>query len=478
MLLAVIYGVLGIAIGAVTVYVRQLQNRPDLLAWHLAELDEEFDASRSATVKDLDAYRQVEARLFAELGQKVYVKPGDPTWRTLSRYSRNALSDPDRGPINWNRTVELKVAKPRAKALLLHGLSDSPYSMRRLAQLLHEQKIWVVNLRMPGHGTAPSALLKTQWQDFAAATRLAVRHLHENVDTDLPFYMVGYSNGAALAVEYALAILEGENAPLPERLLLVSPAIGVTAAATLAIWQSRLAAIPGLEKLAWTAIQPEFDPYKYNSFAVNAGHQIHLLTQTSADRINRLDTGHGVRGFPPVLAFQSVVDATVPPSALIDRLFARLAPAGHELVLFDVNRHAEAEPLLKSDPEQLTAALLGAQQLHYDVTLLTNVDNMTNAIHALHKNPSSSVVWTETLDQAWPKGVYALSHVAVPFPPDDPLYGENSGEDQHALHLGRIELRGERGLLVVPTDQLTRLRYNPFYSYLERRVLEFISKRE
>ncbi len=64
------------------------------------------------------------------------------------------------------------------------------------------------------------------------------------------------------------------------------------------------------------------------------------------------------------------------------------------------------------------------------------------------------------------------------FPPDDPLYGENSGEDQHALHLGRIELRGERGLLVVPTDQLTRLRYNPFYSYLERRVLEFISKRE
>ena len=40
--------------------------------------------------------------------------------------------------------------------------------------------------------------------------------------------------------------------------------------------------------------------------------------------------------------------------------------------------------------------------------------------------------------------------------------------------IGSVEPRGERGLLAVPVDTLMRLRSNPFFSYVEQRVLEFI----
>ena len=35
-------------------------------------------------------------------------------------------------------------------------------------------------------------------------------------------------------------------------------------------------------------------------------------------------------------------------------------------------------------------------------------------------------------------------------------------------------LRGERGLLALPTDWLLRMRYDPFYALLEQRVLAWL----
>jgi len=37
-----------------------------------------------------------------------------------------------------------------------------------------------------------------------------------------------------------------------------------------------------------------------------------------------------------------------------------------------------------------------------------------------------------------------------------------------------MAIQGERGLLKLSSDWLLRLRYNPFYDYLERRVLEWV----
>lgn len=42
------------------------------------------------------------------------------------------------------------------------------------------------------------------------------------------------------------------------------------------------------------------------------------------------------------------------------------------------------------------------------------------------------------------------------------------------ISLGNRALRGERGVLQVPAAELLRLRYNPFHSYLENRMLAFM----
>ena len=68
--------------------------------------------------------------------------------------------------------------------------------------------------------------------------------------------------------------------------------------------------------------------------------------------------GSGVlASMPPVLAFSSLVDATVRAPELAARLFNPLPPGGHELVLFDLNRRAGMESLLKWRPDEWIAAI-------------------------------------------------------------------------------------------------------------------------
>ena len=73
---------------------------------------------------------------------------------------------------------------------------------------------------------------------------------------------------------------------------------------------------------------------------------------------------------------------------------------------------------------------------------------------------------------SWPDAVYSLSHVALPFSSEDPLYGNNVNGRQ--FQLGDVALRGERGVIrVLPADML-RLRWNPFYPLLVERVESFM----
>ena len=74
--------------------------------------------------------------------------------------------------------------------------------------------------------------------------------------------------------------------------------------------------------------------------------------------------------------------------------------------------------------------------------------------------------------------MFSLSHVALPFPPDDRLYGRTPPADKSELFLGQQALQGERGMLKIPDSFLLRLRYNPFYDYLESRVLRWVEDPE
>ena len=79
---------------------------------------------------------------------------------------------------------------------------------------------------------------------------------------------------------------------------------------------------------------------------------------------------------------------------------------------------------------------------------------------------------TQPLGLRWPRDVYSLAHVALPFAPEDPVYGGPDAGKSPGIQLGELVLRGERGVLEIGASDLLRLRWNPFYPYVEQRVVE------
>ncbi len=463
------YGFVGGFIALLAVYVYWLESRPDLSVWHHADLDEEFRIG--AEIDNFDQYIELEDRLFAQLDELVYDKVSESSKDSVNRYRRGSLSDPERWPVNWNRSFVLDKDNPSAAVLLLHGLSDSPYSMRALGQRLNKAGAWVLGLRIPGHGTAPSGLVETRWRDMAAAVQLAARHAASKAEGK-PLYLIGYSNGGALAVEYSLSALEDETLPAAAGVVLLSPEIGISGFAALAVWQARLGHLLGLEKLAWNSVLPEYDPFKYGSFAVNAGDLAHRITTHIQEQL--VEMQGKLDKLPPILAFQSSVDATVTPQALVENLFARLPRGNHELVLFDINRVHVDEALLMRDPVTVFQPLLQSDDRSYDLTVVTNESADTRRAAARNWPVGGAQPGAHVYLNEWPEDVYSLSHVALPFPPDDPLYGGLEPADSPGIALGDLALRGERGVLRISGDERLRLRWNPFFDYVQARTLRFV----
>ncbi len=446
-----------------------------LQPWHTVHLAEEFEANMADDVGDFAGYLALEDRLFAELEAEVYAEVATGPEYSLVRYSSGSAADPKRRQPDYNRTFELRAEEPRGGILLLHGLSDSPYSLHALGEKFHEEGFWVIGLRLPGHGTAPSGLMRARWQDMAAAIRLAMDHLVAQVGQK-PVHIIGYSTGAALALDLAVDSIGNPDQQTPASLILISPAIGISRAAALAGPTAALGRVPGFGRLSWASITPEFDPYKYNSFTVYAGAQVHKLTRSVANRVAAIARSTDANAMPPILVFKSAVDATVSTNAVIDRLLSHFSDNGNELVLFDINRSAAKSILLVSDPGPLTNLLMNDASLPFAITLIANENPESANVVAHYKPPNSQdILTTESLGLAWPASVISLSHVALPFSPDDPLYGRIPPEHDDVIYLGQVQIRGERGLLRISSDWLMRLRYNPFYSVLETRALDWVN---
>jgi alpha-beta hydrolase superfamily lysophospholipase len=451
------------------------EERPVLQPWHTVELKGEFHAGDESQIKTIADYQALETRLFAELDERVYGAVDPREMSLINRYWAGSRSDPRIRNPDWSRTMVLPTAEPHGGVLLVHGLSDSPYIMRGLAEYLHGQGWYVVVLRLPGHGTAPSGLVHVKWQDWAAAVRLAAKDVVATVGTAKPLVLAGFSTGGALVVEYALSQRQGESLPKPARLLLFSPAIGVSSLARVASTVHAVSKIPGLGKLGWETLQPEYDPYKYNSFPVNAGAQIWKLTQRIDDQLSDLRKHGGATGLPRILAFQSVADATVSTEAVIEALYGRLPNEGHRLVLFDANRVGSERQILKPELFAERDRLLGGPTRTFDLEIVTNEKDDEPPVSSWVRAAGSSDVTHVPTSLQWPRDLFALSHVAVPVPPEDPVYGEIRPASQNdQIWLGHAALYGERDMLLVPETALLRLRYNPFFPWMTQRIGEFL----
>ena len=450
------------------------RSKPDLSPWHTVTLSAEFEAEDAREGFGWSEYLALEDSLFLELEEKIVRSDDAHAESSWNRYAEGGVNNPAGFPRNWNRSFEIEASPPRGGALLIHGLTDSPYSLRRTAEILSARGLHVVGVRLPGHGTAPSALRRAEVEDWRAAVRIACEHLQKAIGPSGKLVLVGYSNGAALAIDYALDSLSDEALRTPDRVILYSPAIGITRVAALARAHRIVSFMPWFNKLGWSGIEPESDPFKYNSFPTDAGYQTHVLTRSVRQRLERLEEQGATEAFPPVLCFMSLADATVLVEAVVDGLFDRLATPENELVIFDINRQAKMRDFFSTDPANRLRSLMERPTTPYRLTVITNIDETTDSLEEWTRPAGTTEVSVSNLDLVWPRGFYSLSHVAVPFPPDDPIYGSHPDPEQlFGVQLGTLEPRGERGLLAVTASQLTRLRSNPFFGYVERRLIDF-----
>jgi alpha-beta hydrolase superfamily lysophospholipase len=461
---------------ATIVLVRAVGARrlPDLKPWHQVVPQREVTAAELTDRFTLAEYRAREDQIWQEIRDRVesQVPPTDRT--ATNRYFPGARNNPDRFPTDWNHTFELAPNEIRGGALLVHGLTDAPYSMRRIAQILRDQGVYALCLRVPGHGTVPAALTTANWEDWSAAVRVGARHVRQKIGEGRPFYLVGYSNGGALVLKYSLDVLNGAPLPRADRIVLLSPMIGVTPYTTVARVASMLAFVPYFKKSRWLDVVPEYIPFKYNSFPVNAGRQTLRLTGVLQSEIQDAAQNGTVGKLPPILAFQSLVDSTISTDAVVDKLYAKLADNGSELVLFDVNRANDLKPYFKDSHEDLLARV-SAGQRRYKFELVTNAHPDTMEVVARSFPKAGGAPSDTPLSLSWPRQLFSLSHVALPFPPDDPLFGAQPDlREDYGIRIGELAPRGERSVLRIPMDDAMRLNSNPFFSYMAGRISDWL----
>jgi alpha-beta hydrolase superfamily lysophospholipase len=454
---------------------RALQG-PPLEPWHTfvpVELRaDELDAA------DWRRYLDQEQAIFDAVRDNVTQKLDADARVPYNRYFEGSPVFPAAFARDWNRSYVIEPASPpRGAVVLLHGLTDSPYSLRHIAQRYADLGFVAIGIRIPGHGTVPAGLTDVRWEDWSAATRLAVREARRLAPAPAPLHLVGFSNGGALAVKYSLDAIEDPQLPRADRLVLLTPMIGITRFARFAGLAGLPALLPPFAKAAWLSNVPEFNPFKYNSFPVNGARQSYRLTDALQAQIQRLAGDGRLAAMPPVLTFQSVIDFTVSTPAILTALYAFLPDNGSEIVLFDVNRTVKFGPLLRPSSYVALDQLTPTTPQAYRFTAIVNASDDTRATVERTIAPGEGRATERPLGLQYPAGIFSLSHLAIPIPPDDPLYGtepDPARRTEFGLSLGTLEARGERGALIVDQDFLTRLPSNPFFPYLLARVEEGI----
>ena len=469
---------LGVALTLLGVRAYNASQFPSLRAWHTFVPEELTIAQLDAA--DWTRYLQAEEAIFRSVREQVSGRLEEEDRSPVNRYFEGSPVYPGRFADDWNRSYLLvPEGTPKGAVVFLHGLTDSPYSLRHLARLYRDHGFVAVAPRLPAHGTVPAGLTRVKWEDWTAATRLAVREARRRAGPHAPLHLVGFSNGGALAMKHALDALEDKSLAAPDQIVLISPMIGITRFARLSGFAGLPALLPPFAKASWLSVVPEFNPFKYNSFPVNGGRQSWRLTSALQEQIVRLSRTGALADLPPILTFQSVLDFTVSTPAILSALYAHLPENGSEIVLFDVNRFVKFGPMLRASAGTAVQRLTPAAPVPFRFTVIANESPETTRTVERAIDPGTSAESVRKLDLEYPQQIFSLSHVAVPFPLDDPLYGltpDPATREQYGVAFGTMAVRGERNALIVDQDFLTRISSNPFFPYMVARIEESLAK--
>lgn len=448
------------------------RNMPDLGPEHRIVFEHEFDASQEAQT-DWQAYLAIEGELAIELDEKI-----DKNARSdslVDRFAAGSLTFPGNYSGNWNRSFEISVPSPRGVAVLLHGLTDSPYSMLATAQTLAGAGYNVVAPRIPGHGFAVAGLLQARWEDWTAAVRIAVRHAAEHPASQQSLLIAGYSNGGLMAVDYALRCDDIDDLPCPDGLVLMSPGIAITPIAVVTNWHAAISWIPYFEQFKWAAILPEVDPFKFTSFPKQAAWEVYKISKRTHEMLNEPQEAAKL---PPILTFQSVVDNTISAPAIVSHLYDKLPANGSELVVYDINRDSTLLHLIRNAPDDPVDYFESAAPLNFGVAILRNRNRNSVDVDSWFLAAGLREPVINETNLSWPDDIFSLSHIALPFRVDDLVYGDRSARsaDNPGIVFGALAPRGEQGVLLLTSDYFLRARHNPFFGFQSRHLTRWLDE--
>jgi len=257
-------------------------------------------------------------------------------YRKIVRQARVDLQQPDAQKIiEANSPFELvpdkrKPADGRKPGfaegiILIHGLSDSPYHMKYLAEHFKKKGFLVRTILLPGHGTRPGDLTEVTLEAWQKAVDYAVKITQTRVDR---LFIGGYSLGGALAIDYAL-----RNPGQLDGLFLFNPSLKVN---TDLAWLVE----PLSNFKSWLLIRKDRDFVRYESFAANSGTQIQRLI----NQIDELTNRQGLRLEIPVFIALSREDFTIDSSYTLQFFKKIITNPASRLLLYSADETKTVEP--------------------------------------------------------------------------------------------------------------------------------------
>lgn len=304
--------------------------------------------------------------------------------------------------------------------LLIHGLFDCPFSMREVAEHLQAAGMLCRAVLLPGHGTNPDDLLNVQYQEWINTVRYGLSTFENEVEN---LFIVGYSTGATLAIYHAL------HNPQVKGIITIAPLLRIKS--TLA----KLLRVPQLtnwfqQHRKWLAQYDANDYAKYTSISFNAVHQVDQLTQLVAE-----EQMHKKLECPQFMAISND-DQVV---------------SSKEAMNFFLKYH------------------------HHRSAMLLYSHVKGGAVDAR----------IECRNSIYPElGIKNFSHVALPFSPHNPHYGQHGDfTDASKIEPGNIygaynnlemqfyDWLYRKNMLKTKRRELT---YNPDFDYMMQKIIRFI----
>jgi carboxylesterase len=184
-------------------------------------------------------------------------------------------------------------------ALLCHGFTGSPQSLRPWAEYLAAAGLSVSLPRLPGHGTTWREMGRTRWEDWYAEVDRAFEELSKRASE---VFVMGLSLGACLALR--LAEVHGDQVG---GLVLVNPSI---------VADSRLFALAPVMKLVVPSLKGIASDIKKEGSRELAYDRVPVKSAASLPGLWSLTRGALGRLTQPVLVYKSPEDHVVGPGSL------------------------------------------------------------------------------------------------------------------------------------------------------------------